>query len=167
MQQNIPIRLGKDTYQREGPSYTDKLKRDDISMKLANYEEVKKNINTIPLNTHVRYFIYDPRLKQNRFRLGGFIRRNNDPRYVVLATEPIGGKTWSVQTAVNGKKTVFFVLKDKTEIEVESRTAELEKLYRDTRKQLQECKQEQGVKVSKKVLRNNPHGKAMKYKVQK
>ena len=166
--QYLPQRLGQDVYKKGGPSFTDKLNNDDIAAKLKNYQEVKTDPNTIPLNKHVRYFVYDPKVKQNKFRLGGFMRRNDNPKYVVLSTEPIGGKTWSVQTSIAGKKTIFFALKDKIEREVEEKTAELEHLYKQTRKELQKCmEQGKGVRIPKKVLQNNPHGQARKYKIQK
>lgn len=167
--QNVPQRLGQDAYNKGGPSYTDKLGKNDISLKLENYDEVETHINEVPLNTHVRYFLYDPKIKQRKFRLGGFLRRNNDPRYVVLSSEPIGGKTWSVQTSVGKYQTIFYALKNQVDRKVKEKTAELEYMYKQTRKELQKCKEEQakGVRIPKKVLKDNPHGEPRKYKVKR
>ena len=132
---NNPVKLGQDGYAKGGPSYTEELTNEEILAKLIKYEEVD-DINSVPLNTHVRYFVYDPKTKVRKFRLGGFLRKNDDARFVVLSNQPVGGKTWTAQTEVAGKKTAFFKLKNKADLEIKEKTGELEELYEQARQEI-------------------------------
>jgi hypothetical protein len=92
-------RLTTDDYERPVFTYTDKLTKDEIEEKLAEYTKVD-NIENVPLGTHIRYFskVGDT----NKFRLGGnLINKSGLPTYVVLGSR---SKTWSVQV----KNTIFF-----------------------------------------------------------
>lgn len=91
-------RLSKDNYKRPSKTKTEELSKEDIEKLLQNYE--KKDIQNIPLNSHVRYFKVENGKKL--FRYGGFLVNNNDmDKYVILSN---GKKTWTVQV----KETIFF-----------------------------------------------------------
>ena len=90
-EKNVPEK--KDTY-------TSNLTKDDIQQKLEDYKKVE-DISTVPLNTHLRYFI----LKDGElvFRMGGNLKRNLDlPNYIVLRNAL--GTEWTVQV----KDTIFY-----------------------------------------------------------
>lgn len=80
-------------------SYQDSLSPDQIKKKLEEYQQVD-DITTVPLNTHLRYFTFNPTTGKKQFRLGGFLSKI-DKNYVVLNN---GEFSWSVQL----DKTVFF-----------------------------------------------------------
>ena len=80
-------------------SYQDSLSPDQIKKKLEEYQQVD-DITTVPLNTHLRYFTFNPTTGKKQFRLGGFLSKI-DEKYVVLNN---GEFSWSVQL----DKTVFF-----------------------------------------------------------
>lgn len=156
MLKNKVSKLGNDDYIKTDKSYTDKLTDNTILDKLKNYVEVQ-DVGTLPLRTHVRYFSYNPKTKSHQFRLGGFIRKNDDPRYVILATAPFGGKTWSVQRVINNRDTVFFksnnevvkpgrkkgsVSLNKAPRSKKKKDEEIKELYEQTRLELIECKKE-------------------------
>ena len=89
-------RLKWNEYQRKGQTYTESLSDKEIAEKLENYEEVT-DIDYVPINTHVRYFVQDKETAKWKFRLGGFLKKKDNPKYIVLSTSPnLNGKTWSV-----------------------------------------------------------------------
>lgn len=136
------VRLGSDNYKKTGKTYTEQLKDKEIFKLLEKYEEVE-DINDVPLNTHVRYFAWDPKVGHMKFRVGGFLKRNDDPRYVVLSNSPYGGKTWSVQTNKGtSHETAFFRLKSTVERSIEGRVEESQELYQKCRLELKEKQKE-------------------------
>ena len=94
-------KLGSDkSYKRPKTTYQEKLTANQIAEKLQGYEKVD-NIEDVPLNTHIRYFVTNPDGSQT-FRLGGFLHnKQNADRYIMLTN---GRDIWSVQV----KGTVFF-----------------------------------------------------------
>ena len=92
-------RLTKKDYVRPDVTLTDKLSKQDIEDKLADYTVVT-DMYKVPLGTHLRYFSLVNGVK--KFRLGGNLIKNSGlPDYVILSN---GIKSWSVQT----KNTTFF-----------------------------------------------------------
>jgi hypothetical protein len=81
--------------------------KEKIREKLENYVEVD-NIDYVSQNTHIRYFVFDNRVGEYRFRLGGLLAMKHSS-YVVLSN---GSLTWSVpkETEHEGQthKTRFF-----------------------------------------------------------
>ena len=65
--------------------------KEKIQEKLENYTEVD-NIDFVSTNTHVRYYVFDTRVNDYRFRLGGLLVMKHT-EYVVLSN---GSLTWSV-----------------------------------------------------------------------
>ena len=100
MNQVITKRLSRDTtYNKSKKSYQDTLSPDEIKKKLDEYTRVE-DINTVNLNTHLRYFSINTKTGEKQFRLGGFLTKiDND--YVILSN---GTLSWSVQK----KNTIFF-----------------------------------------------------------
>lgn len=87
------------SYKRPLVTAQEKLTADEISSKLEGYEKVD-DINDVPINTHMRYFIK----KDNTmiFRTGGFLyNKQNSDKYIILSN---GKNTWSVQI----KDTIFY-----------------------------------------------------------
>lgn len=105
-------------WQRPQQTETDKINDDPERQQklLENYIEVE-NIDMVSISTHVRYYIFDTRLKEPEyvFRLGGLLAKK-DTSYVVLSN---GTLSWSVpkQSEHNGKvhKTIFFRVLNPTE----------------------------------------------------
>ena len=85
-------------YVRPEQTYNDYLTEnvDLVKEKLTKYVPVD-SIASVPIRTHVRYFIPDPNTKGKwLFRLGGFlVNKNNPDIYVVLSNTRT---TWSVNT---------------------------------------------------------------------
>jgi hypothetical protein len=112
-------KIGEDKYKRPKKTIQDKLTKEDIIEKLKNYREVD-DINKVPVNTHMRYFIK----KNNKklFRLGGVLIKKDHPDYVVLTNNKI---TWSVQK----NNTIFFkkITFDEIEIEYKNKINKLKK----------------------------------------
>jgi exonuclease VII large subunit len=81
--------------------------KEKIREKLENYVEAE-NIDFVSQNTHIRYFVFDTRVGDYRFRLGGLLAMKHSS-YVVLSN---GSLTWSVpkESEYEGKqyKTKFF-----------------------------------------------------------
>ena len=48
-------RLTKENYARPPETYTERLTKEDIKEKLADYQKVD-DISTVPIGTHIRYF---------------------------------------------------------------------------------------------------------------
>lgn len=98
---NITKRLSRDTnYKKTNKSYQDNLSPDEIKKKLEEYKQVE-DISEINLNSHLRYFSFNPKTGKKQFRLGGFLTKI-DKEYVILSN---GSLSWSVQK----KNSVFFV----------------------------------------------------------
>lgn len=104
-------KLGSDkTYKRPKITYQEKLTAKEIAEKMQGYEKVH-DIEDVPLNTHLRYFL----IKEDGtrvFRNGGFLHnKKNAEKYVMLSN---GKYVWSVQV----KDAVFFKkMSHKEEIE--------------------------------------------------
>lgn len=119
-------RLSRDTqYKKTTKSYQEKLSPDEIKEKLEEYKQVD-NIDDIPLNTHLRYFMIDIKTGKKSFRLGGFLTKIQD-EYVVLSN---GNLSWSVQKKNNifFQKMTFEDLKDEL---IEKITKKFEKKIQD------------------------------------
>jgi len=102
MSKNIQNRLGdkNDKYIRPKKTVQDKLTPNQIKDLLNDYVEVA-DVNSIPLNTHVRYF---SKQKDGRkvFRIGGYLINNKEAdKYIVLTNRK---NNWSVNT----KNSIFF-----------------------------------------------------------
>lgn len=97
----MPPKLTKRLNNQNGnnKSYQDSLSPDQIKKKLEEYQQVD-DIKEVPLNTHLRYFTFNPKTGKKQFRLGGFLSKI-DEEYVILNN---GEFSWSVQI----DKTVFF-----------------------------------------------------------
>ncbi|VVU94748.1 hypothetical protein CPAV1605_473 [seawater metagenome] len=132
--EKITKRLSRDSaYSRPKKTYQEKLSPDDIEEKLEEYIKVE-DIAKVPLNSHIRYFTYNPKTKKKEFRLGGFLTRKDNPdKYVILSN---GNLSWSVQTA----ETLFFKkmsikeLKTEYEDQIEKLTQENTKLKKYAKK---------------------------------
>ena len=84
----------KINYQRPEKTYQDRLSNQDINDKLKDYIIVE-DIKTVPINVHLRYFIYDPQTKKRKFRVGGkLLRIDSLGRFITLSNDQI---SWSVQ----------------------------------------------------------------------
>ena len=84
--------LTESEYNRPEITYTDTLQNNTkMAEKLQGYERVF-DISDVSKNTHVRYVT----LKEGkqRFCLGGLLKFNDDPRFVILSN---GRHQWSVQ----------------------------------------------------------------------
>ncbi|MEM0354235.1 MAG: hypothetical protein QXW79_01500 [Thermoplasmata archaeon] len=94
-------KLGSDrNYKRPEVTYQEQLSAEEIAEKLQGYERVD-NIEEVPLNTHIRYFITKKDGTQ-LFRMGGFLHnKRNADKYIMLTN---GKDVWSVQV----KDAVFF-----------------------------------------------------------
>ena len=82
--------------------------------KLQGYQQVEaKDIEHIPINTHIRYFTRDLKTGKFKFRSGGFLLRKNDPtQYIMLSN--LQTKPWSVQVK---DAVIFKKLSEKDHIE--------------------------------------------------
>ena len=100
----ITKRLTNDkNYKPQEKSYQSTLTKENISKKLEGYTRIEtKKLNNIPLNTHIRYFVINPKTGEKQFRLGGYITKiGNNNEYMVLSN---GNFSWSVQYA----NTIFY-----------------------------------------------------------
>ena len=96
---SITKRLSRDVnYKKPDQTYQSTLNKEDIAKKLEDYSRVElKNINQVPLNTHIRYFVINPKTGEKQFRLGGYVTKIDiQNKYIVLSN---GNFTWSVQFA--------------------------------------------------------------------
>jgi hypothetical protein len=101
---SITKRLSRDVnYKKPDQTYQSTLNKEDITKKLEDYSRVElKNINQVPLNTHIRYFVINPKTGEKQFRLGGYVTKIDiQNKYIVLSN---GNFTWSVQFA----NTIFY-----------------------------------------------------------
>lgn len=100
MTTKITKRLSRDTtYKKTNKSYQEKLSPDEIKKKLEEYKQID-DIKEVSLNSHLRYFSFNPKTGEKQFRLGGFLTKI-DKDYVILSN---GNFSWSVQI----KDSVFF-----------------------------------------------------------
>tara|TARA_B110000967_G_C18574785_1_gene406675 strand:+ start:72 stop:521 length:450 start_codon:yes stop_codon:yes gene_type:complete len=98
------------TYERPAQTYTDKIQtKAAMKKKLENYERAD-SIDTVEMDTHVRYVTLDKERKQV-FRTGGLLIKRHS-KYVKLSN---GRQQWSVQRYHYGDdeetpifETVFF-----------------------------------------------------------
>ncbi len=144
-------------WQRPEQTETDRINEDPelIQQKLENYIEVS-NIDMVTLNTHVRYYIFDTRVGEYRFRLGGLLAKK-DSAFVVLAN---GTLSWSVpkESEYNGKvyKTKFYRILNPTEMQekrADTMRQEKDKQAMIAQQQLEELeKQKAEIEKLKKVI---------------
>tara|TARA_B110000208_G_C11787420_1_gene436089 strand:+ start:22 stop:522 length:501 start_codon:yes stop_codon:yes gene_type:complete len=121
-----------DKYVRPKQTFQDKLTPKQIQELLLDYVEVK-DISTVDLNTHIRYFsIQDDGKKL--FRTGGFlVNKKEVDKYVILSNNK---QNWSVNT----KKSIFFKKlssienKQMQNDEVEELKQVIKKLYNENNK---------------------------------
>jgi hypothetical protein len=95
-------------YIRPKNTITDTIQnQEDIEDLLKDYEEVSfEEISFIPLNTSIRYLIYDKIKKKELFRFGGILKLIHD-KYLVLSGKD--NKTFSVQRYIlNSKGQVIY-----------------------------------------------------------
>tara|TARA_B110000211_G_scaffold235020_1_gene308528 strand:+ start:7734 stop:8207 length:474 start_codon:yes stop_codon:yes gene_type:complete len=91
MEAYIPS-LSNTNYERPKITYTDTLQnKKSMKQKLKHYTRVV-DIDTVPLNTHIRYVSLDKKLKQV-FRTGGILIKKHS-KYIKLSN---GTVQWSVQ----------------------------------------------------------------------
>ena len=81
------------TYKKPEKTYQMKLTEEQILEKLKDYVEID-DINTVPINTHIRYYITDSD-NIKHFRMGGYlIKIDIVAGYIALSN---GRSSWSVQ----------------------------------------------------------------------
>ena len=99
---NVTKRLSRDSsYKKTKKTYQENLSPSEIKEKLQEYKQVdNEDIDKVSLNSHLRYFTFNPKTGEKLFRLGGFLTKI-DKDYVILSN---GSLSWSVQK----KNTVFF-----------------------------------------------------------
>ena len=93
----ITKRLTNDKhYKAPDITYQSSLTKEDIAKKLEGYTRVESNkLHKIPLNTHIRYFVMNPKTGEKQFRLGGYLTKIGDNNeYMVLSN---GNFSWSAQ----------------------------------------------------------------------
>jgi len=137
--QKYTKRLSRDTsYNNKKKSYQDKLSPAEIKKKLEEYKQVD-DISQVALNSHVRYFSFNPKTGEKQFRLGGFLRRIDMVKgYVILVGN--NNLSWSVQI----KNSVFFQKMTFSELKQELKEKYAAKYQKEIRK----------LKVENKKLKN-------------
>ena len=111
-------------------SYQDKLTKKEIKEKLEEYKRVE-DMSKVALDAHLRYFTIDTKTGDQKFRLGGFLKKiDSEKGYVVLSSGQI---TWSVQL----KNSIFFQKMTFQELKNEI-IQDAEKKYLDEIKKLKE-----------------------------
>jgi len=109
-------------YTRPDKTYQDSLSKEQIKEKLIDYVRID-DIASVPINTHVRYFIIEEKNGKTTkaFRLGGFLsNKDKCDQYVILTNNKV---SWSV----NCKKAIFYK-KMKTEEIYKNFEEKIEKL---------------------------------------
>jgi hypothetical protein len=99
-------------------SFQKTLSTEQIREKLKDYMPVS-DPTTIPIGTHVRYFVTDPKTNQKNFRLGGQIRKvDPEGRFLILSN---GAQSWSAQIGGNTywKKMSSDEIRDQTKRELQ------------------------------------------------
>jgi|TARA_E500000178_G_C16639319_1_gene581235 hypothetical protein len=138
---NQTQRLTKDK-KKSQDSYQSKLSPSEIKEKLEEYKIVT-DINSVALNSHLRYFTTDKKTKEKLFRLGGFLTKiDKEKGYLILSS---GKFTWSVQlegttffqkmTFKEFKKEIESELKEKYKSKINKLEEENNKL-KDTLKEI-------------------------------
>ena len=131
----ITKRLANDTNKQDN-SYQSSLTKEQIIKKLDGYTRVESNkLHKVPLNTHIRYFVVNPKTNDKQFRLGGFLTKFGDNNeYIVLSN---GKFSWSVQLA----NTIFYKKMSKDEMKEQIATeveddirVKMEKLMKENKK---------------------------------
>jgi len=144
---SVTKRLSRDTtYKKTTKSYQDKLSPDEIKKKLEEYKQVD-NIKNVSLNSHLRYFSFNPKTGKKQFRLGGFLTKI-DKDYVILSN---GTLSWSVQInhSVFFQKLTFSDLKQELTEKISNKyEKKIEKLNEEN-KNLRDT-----LKIIKKQLKN-------------
>jgi hypothetical protein len=132
----------KDGYRRPKKTFQDTLTEKEIQEQLRDYQLVD-DITQVPINTHIRYFVYDKESKQKKFRLGGNLTKI-DPikQYLVLSN---GKTSWSVQF----KNTTFFAKQSIDEIR-EYYEKKLHKYKKEVKKLKQSLEE-----IKKTIAKNN------------
>ena len=158
----ITKRLSRDTsYNRPKKTYQEKLSPKEIKEKLLEYVQVD-DITTVPLNTHVRYFSFNPKTGEKLFRLGGFLTRKElDDPYVILSN---GSSSWSVQkkTTVFFKKMTIKDLRAEYEDEIKRLTKENKKLTKENKKLVETLEQVENQIIQKKKKKTKKSSKKSK-----
>jgi len=116
---SVTKRLSRDTsYSKTSKSYQEKLSPNEIKKKLEEYKQID-NISNVSLNSHLRYFSFNPKTGKKQFRLGGFLTKI-DKDYVILSN---GNLSWSVQinNAVFFQKLTFSELKQELTEKISSK----------------------------------------------
>jgi predicted ribosome quality control (RQC) complex YloA/Tae2 family protein len=120
--------MGKKDYQRPAITAQDQLAPEDIKEKLKDYKHVK-DPKTISVNSHIRYFVKNPK-EGTGFRLGGYVKLiDMEKRYMVLTN---GSHSWSVQFDGND----FFKkvsVEDQSSEKIAKLEKEIEKLRNDNK----------------------------------
>ena len=94
-------------------TFQQQLSNQDIKDMLKEYKQVS-DVRKVPIGTHLRYFSFDPKTKENKFRMGGTLQKTDpEGRYLMLSN----GKdlTWSVQIP----NTSFYQKLSQTELKKE------------------------------------------------
>ena len=121
------------TYNRPEYTHQDLLSEYDIKEKLKDYKLIN-NINIVQLNTHIRYYTFDSKLKSKIFRLGGFLQKIDSQNRFIMLTN--GKFTWSVQLLQSTlyQKMTDDEIKEKLKLEIktefikENSSSEIKKL---------------------------------------
>lgn len=125
-------------YKRPNKTFQDTLGSKEIKELLKDYKQIY-DITTVPINSHIRYFIYKD--GEQKFRLGGNITKIDPIKgYIILSN---GKTSWSVQI----KNTIFFKKYDIDELRKEYEK-KINK-YKNKNKKLEESLQEIKKKLSK------------------
>ena len=85
-----------DNYKRPNKTFQDNLSSDDIKKYLKDYAPVK-DIYTLPLNTHLRYFTI--KNGTENFRTGGYLSKLEQKKGYIMLTN--GKVYWSVQENIS------------------------------------------------------------------
>ncbi len=130
----------KKGYARPEKTFTDNLTEEQIQERLEDYEEVK-DIYTVPLGTHMRYYTTDKKTGEKVFRMGGLLHHNKGlPKYVMLSNGPT---QWSVQVedAIFFKKMTIDDVKKLFKEEIAGLKKEIIKLKETNKNLMDELKQ--------------------------
>ena len=91
------------TGENNNSTYQSKLTKKNIDKYLEGYIRIESNkITQLPLNTHIRYFVVNPKNNNKQFRLGGFITKIGDNNEYIIVSN--GNFSWSVQLT----NTIFY-----------------------------------------------------------
>lgn len=104
MNKQITKRLSRCTLNNnDKETYQSKLTKKNIDTYLEGYVRIEANkLTQLPLNTHIRYFVVNPKNNSKQFRLGGFITKIGDNNEYIIVSN--GNFSWSVQLA----NTIFY-----------------------------------------------------------